>query len=150
MAPAAGTLPGVSTVLVATDADWILDEIDAALSGDHTVMRVRAGRDVLAAVAQVDPDVVLLDLQIGNRGGIATCLDLRLEERAGRLGERRILMLLDREADIFLARRAEADGWLIKPLGAFRLRRAITTVLESGSYTEGLPTDMPEHAPLQS
>ncbi len=133
-------------VLVATDADSILHAIDAALGGSHTVFRVRKGADVAAAVAEVDPLVVLLDLQIGNMGGIAACLDLRLEERAGRLGTRRILILLDREADIFLARRAEADGWLVKPLDAFRLRRAVTAVLDVGVYTEGLPADAP--APL--
>jgi len=133
-------------VLVATDADSILDAVDAALGGTYTVYRVRKGADVEAAVAQVDPVVVLLDLQIGNMGGIAACLNLRLEERAGRLGERKVLILLDRDADIFLAQRAEADGWLIKPLDAFRLRRAVATVLDTGAYTEGLPADAP--APL--
>lgn len=107
------------------------------------MFRVRKGADVEAAVAEVDPVAVLLDLQIGNMGGIAACLNLRLEERAGRLDVRKILILLDRDADIFLARRAEADGWLIKPLDAFRLRRAVTTVIGTGSYTEGLPEDAP-------
>ena len=133
-------------VLVATDADSILDAVDAALGGTYAVYRVRKGADVEPAVAQVDPVVVLLDLQIGNMGGIAACLNLRLEERAGRLGERKVLILLDRDADIFLAQRAEADGWLIKPLDAFRLRRAVATVLDTGAYTEGLPADAP--APL--
>jgi DNA-binding response OmpR family regulator len=133
-------------VLVATDADSILAAVDAALGGTYTVYRVRKGADVRAAVAEVDPDVVLLDLQIGNMGGIAACLDLRLEERAGRLDERSILILLDREADIFLARRAEADGWLIKPLDAFRLRRAVAAVLDHGEYTEGPTAEAP--APL--
>ena len=42
-------------------------------------------------------------------------------------------MLLDREADVFLARRSEADGWLVKPLDAFRLRRAATAILDGTS-----------------
>ena len=33
-------------------------------------------------------------------------------------------MLLDREADMFLAKRSDADGWIVKPLDSFRLRRA--------------------------
>jgi DNA-binding response OmpR family regulator len=129
----------VSNALLATDADWIFDAVDAALGGAYTVHRVRAGAHVLPAVRQLDPALVLLDMQTGNMGGMATCLNLRLEERAGRITPRRILMLLDREADIFLARRAECDGWLIKPLDAFRLRRAAQAVLSSGTYTEGLP-----------
>jgi DNA-binding NarL/FixJ family response regulator len=129
----------VPNLLLATDADWVYDEVDAALGGPYTVYRVHAGADVLPAVRQVDPVVVLLDLQIGNMGGMAACLNLRLEERAGRIEARRILMLLDREADVFLAQQAESDGWLIKPLDAFRLRRAVQTVLASGTYVEGLP-----------
>jgi DNA-binding NarL/FixJ family response regulator len=131
----------VPNALVATDADSILNAIDAAIGGTHTVYRVRRGADVEAAVEEVEPEVVLLDLQIGNMGGIAACLNLRLEERAGRSAVRKVLILLDRDADIYLAQRAEADGWLIKPLDAFRLRRAVSAVLASGTYTEGLPAD---------
>jgi DNA-binding response OmpR family regulator len=133
----------VPNLLLATDADYIYDEVDAALGGPYTVHRVHAGADVLPAVRQVDPVVVVLDLQIGNMGGMAACLNLRLEERAGRIEARRVLMLLDREADVFLAQRAESDGWLIKPLDAFRLRRAVQTVLDSGTYVEGLPATTP-------
>jgi DNA-binding NarL/FixJ family response regulator len=129
----------VPNLLLATDADWVHDEVDAALGGPYTVHRVHAGADVLPAVRQLDPDVVLLDLQIGNMGGMAACLNLRLEERAGRIEPRPVLMLLDREADVFLAQRGESDGWLIKPLDAFRLRRAVQAVLASGTYVEGLP-----------
>ena len=46
--------------------------------------------------------------------------------------------LLIRTADVFLARRADADGWLVKPLDALRLRRAADAVLGGGSYTEGI------------
>jgi hypothetical protein len=46
-------------------------------------------------------------------------------------------MLLDRAADVFLARRSEADGWLIKPIDAFRLRKAAFALMGGGSYHEG-------------
>jgi DNA-binding response OmpR family regulator len=131
-------------VLLATDADWISDEVEAALADDATtVARVDAGRDVLPAVREGDPDLVVLDLQIGNMGGMATCLALRLEEGAGRLEHRPVLMLLDRSADVFLGRRSDAEGWLIKPLDAFRLRRAAVALLEGGTWTEGLPEVTP-------
>jgi DNA-binding response OmpR family regulator len=127
------------TILIATDADEVLDEVDAALADDSTtVVRVRAGRDVLPAVLEVSPDLVVLDLQIGNMGGVATALALRNEASAGRIGHQTVLMLLDRTADVFLAKRAEADGWLVKPLDALRVRRAAEQVLGGGTYTEGL------------
>lgn len=127
------------TILIATDADEVLDEVDAALADDATrVVRVRAGRDVLAAVRQVDPDLVVLDLQIGNMGGVATALALRNEESAGRLDPTTILMLLDRTADVYISQQAQADGWLVKPLDALRLRRAAEALLDGGTYAEGL------------
>ncbi|CAN5647040.1 hypothetical protein BH20ACT2_BH20ACT2_02560 [soil metagenome] len=126
-------------VLLATDADWIHDEVDAALADDDTeVVRVRAGAEVLPAVEAGPFDLVVLDLQIGNMGGMATCLSLRLEEGAGRLVRAPIMMLLDRDADIFLARRSDADGWLVKPLDAFRLRRAAQALLDGDRWTEGV------------
>lgn len=131
--------PTPLTVLLATDADEVFDEVDAAL-GDAatTVHRVRAGREVRAAVLGLDPDLVVLDLQIGNMGGVATALDLRNEASFGRIEPQRILMLLDRTADVFLARRAEADGWLVKPLDALRLRRAVQSVLSDEAAEEQL------------
>jgi hypothetical protein len=46
-------------------------------------------------------------------------------------------MLLDRTADVHLARRSAVDGWLVKPLDPLRLSRAVTTVLAGGGYREG-------------
>jgi hypothetical protein len=39
------------------------------------------------------------------------------------------LLLLDREADRFLAKRAAADGELVKPVDAATLRRAAERIL---------------------
>ena len=78
----------------------------------------------------------MLDLQIGNMGGIAACLNLRHEEGDGRLPHVPVLMLLDRGADVFLARRSDAEGWLIKPLDAFRLRRAASALIVGEEWHE--------------
>jgi len=119
----------VPDVLLATDADWLADECEAALGGTHMVHRVWRGADVLPAIDEVDPDVVVLDLQIGNMGGMATCLAIRQEEGAGRMDERPVLMLLDRQADEFLADRSDADGWLVKPINSLQLQKAVDGAL---------------------
>ena len=128
----------MTDILLATDAEWVHDEVEAAVAGAHTLHRVRAGVDVLPAVREIDPDVVLLDLQIGNMGGVATCLAIRHEEGDGRLAERPVLLLLDREVDVWLAQQAEADGWLVKPLDAFRLLRSIEKTLAGEAVTEAV------------
>ncbi|MEZ5166197.1 MAG: hypothetical protein R2695_06790 [Acidimicrobiales bacterium] len=70
----------MTDILLATDADWLVDDIEAALGGAHVIHRVRAGVDVVPAIEAVDPDLVLLDLQIGNMGGIAACTAIRHAE----------------------------------------------------------------------
>jgi DNA-binding NarL/FixJ family response regulator len=127
----------MAEVLVASDARWVVEEVTAALSSvDDTVREVTTGAQVLPAVAESTPDIAIIDLQIGRMGGMATCLDLRLEEGAGRLPHVPVLMLLDRRPDVFLARRAQANGWLVKPLDALRLRKAITTVMNGDTYED--------------
>ncbi|MCP5029437.1 MAG: response regulator transcription factor [Actinomycetia bacterium] len=132
------------SVLLATDSDALFAEVDAALAGPELVVkRVRQGVDVRGAVASERPDLVILDLQIGNMGAMAVSLDLRMEARADRLDEVAILMLLDREADVFLAKRAEADGWMVKPIDAFRLRRAAEAILTGAEWREGSGAEKP-------
>ncbi len=116
-------------VLLATDSDSVFHTVDAALGCEVTaISRVRAGEDVLAAVQDHHPDVVICDLQIGNMGGMATCLDLRFEAEMGRAPQTRVLMLLDREADIYLAKQSQSDGWLVKPLDPVRLQKAVQAI----------------------
>lgn len=128
----------MTDVLLATDADWVVEEVAAALAAPEVTFRVvRSGHDVRPAVEASTPDLVILDFQIGNMGGMATCLDLRLESGMGRLPRVPVLMLADRKADVFLARRSEADAWLIKPLNPLLLRRTAQELLERDTASAG-------------
>lgn len=129
----------VPDILIAADADFVVDEVVAAVSGpDVDVRIVQRGPDVRRAAQAKLPDLVICDLQIGTMGGMAVTIDLRHEEGAGRLGRAPVLMLLDREADVYLARRSRADGWLVKPLDAFRVRRAADAVLAGDGTFDGV------------
>ena len=116
-------------VLLVTDADWVAEQCEAALGGDHTLHRVRRGADTIEAIELVDPALVLLDLQVGNMGGMAACMAVRQEEDMGRLERRPVIMMLDRDADEFLARRSTADAWLVKPINPMRLARLVDATL---------------------
>lgn len=112
-------------ILVATDDDAVFADVDAALGSDDAALsQIRAGAQLRSAVAEDPPDLVVCDLQIGSMGGVAATLDLRAEQGAGRLQEVPIMLLCDRDADTFLARRSGADAWLVKPIEAMELRRA--------------------------
>jgi DNA-binding response OmpR family regulator len=118
------------TVLVASDADWVRDHVRAALVGPgFEVIEVERGQDVRKVVEERQPDLAIVDLQIGNMGGMAVALDLRLEESGGRLPHVPILLLLDRQADKFLARRSAADAMLVKPIDPGTLRRTVKNLL---------------------
>ncbi len=112
--------------MVAAEGKWVRDLVKSAcLAPGQRVVEVTRGQDVRAAVAEYGPEVAVLDMQIANMGGIAVAIDLRLEGAAGRLPDVSILLLLDREADRFLAKRADADAELVKPIDPSTLRRTI-------------------------
>ena len=125
----------VRTILVASDAPSVRAEVTAiAKTPDITIREARSGPEVMAEVADSLPDLVVVDLQMGNMGGMAVCLELRLEASYGSLEHVPVLMLLDRRPDVFLARRSGAEGWVVTPLAPIRLRRAVTALLDGGTY----------------
>jgi DNA-binding response OmpR family regulator len=124
------------TILVASDAAFIRDEVGAALEGDYEVLYVGGGRDVRPALETYNVDLAIVDMQIGSMGGIAATMDIRLEEGAGRIGHVAVLLLLDRRADVFMARRAGAEGFLVKPLSPLKLRRAVAALLRDETYED--------------
>jgi CheY-like chemotaxis protein len=118
----------VPRYLIATDADWILDEVRAALEGPDTTIAVcRSGKQVVPTAKELQPDLCILDLQIGTMGGMAVTMELRLEESGGRLPHIPVLMLLDRHADTFL-------------------RKAAATITSGGTIYEGMPSPVAPEA----
>jgi DNA-binding response OmpR family regulator len=117
-------------ILVATDADHVAAEVTAVLSGPDVSFTIcREGRLVSALVAEGGFDLAIVDLQIGSMGGMAVTMALRLDESSGRVPAVPVLMLLDRHADLHLAKRSSADGWILKPFDALSLKRAVNDVL---------------------
>ena len=117
-------------ILIAADADYVVNDLVSALTGPDTSFTIcHEGRDVSPIVAERTPDLVILDLQIGSMGGMAATMALRLDASAGKAPDVRILMLLDRAADIHLARRSAANAWIVKPFDALTLQVAVDAAL---------------------
>lgn len=120
----------MATVLVAADGAWIRNQVRTALTGpDLELIEVDRGQLVRDLVASRHPELVILDLQIANMGGVAVAIDLHLEASADRVPNVAILLLLDREHDRFLAKRAAADAELVKPIDPGTLRRTVKRLL---------------------
>jgi DNA-binding response OmpR family regulator len=123
-------------VLLVADAAWIQNEAVAALSDPGTVIRqVEDPRTASQVAGEFEPDVVIVDMQVGSMGGMAVARSLREAEFADDLPVTSIVLLLDRSADEFLARRAAANAWVVKPFTPQQLRATIlsaTTSLAGG------------------
>ena len=122
-------------IVVASDAAFLRKEIAAVADApDVEIREAESGPEVVASVRDDPPDLVVVDMQMGNMGGMAVCLELRLQESYGDLPHIPVLMLLDRRPDVHLARRSGAEGWLVKPLDPLRLRRAIRALIDGDEY----------------
>jgi CheY-like chemotaxis protein len=129
----------VRTILVASDAPTVRREVAAVTEGiDVEVVEASSGPALFEMLGEMDeaPDLAVVDMQMGNMGGMAVCLELGLEESYLDVDHIPVLMLLDRRPDVFLARRAGAEGWLVKPLDALRLRRATSALMDGGTYSD--------------
>ena len=119
-------------VLLVADEPWIRNEALAALSDPGMIVReIGDPRQVAKTVEEFEPDVVVVDLQVGSMGGMAVARSLREAEFLDEIPSVSIVLLLDRTADEFLAGRAAADAWVVKPFTPQQLRSAISTATAS-------------------
>ena len=117
--------PGLN-VLVVTDAVWVENDVRSSLTDRGTVInRIADPRMIIEAAQQYSPDVAVIDLQIASTGGMADVRALKAATDGGVIGPIRTVLLLDREADRFLAHRAGADMAVVKPFTAQELRAAV-------------------------
>ena len=127
----------MAKIVLVSDARTVLEELRAVVDdGVNELVELNDGAQARAAATAEEPDLVIADSQVQSMGGFAVCLDLKLEASGGRLPTIPTLVLLDRRADVFLARRAGAEGFLVKPLDPLRLRRAVTALLAGGTYED--------------
>ena len=125
----------MTDILVAADDPRVFEEIRSVVEDSSTILRwVKRGEDVRESMNYQPADLVIADMEIDTMGGIAVAFDLELEADAGRLETRPLLLLLDRRADVFMARRSGIKGWLVKPIDPLRLRRATAALLAGGTW----------------
>lgn len=113
--------------LIVSDGSWVVNEVRSALAfGSWETEVADDPRAVVARLDETRVDAVIVDLQVGSKGGMAVIRSIRQatddEDRP------RTVLLLDRSADEFLARRAGADASVIKPINAAELRSALGMV----------------------
>jgi DNA-binding response OmpR family regulator len=124
----------MTRVIVVADAAWTRNDVHAALTTptyelvDHDDPATVAG-----LVADGDVDAVVADFQVGAMGGMAVARSVR--ENATVRGDDPVpvVLLLDRSADVFLAGRSGAAGWVLKPFSAHELRDAVDRAIDAAA-----------------
>jgi len=94
-------------------------------AGIQVVGEAGDGEEALAAVADTDPDVVVMDLAMPHLGGLAAT-----ERIASSGGHARVLVLTlsEDDADVFAAVRVGAMGYLVKGVAADQVVSAVAAL----------------------
>ncbi len=111
--------------LLVSDAEWVRNDVLAGLDG-HDVTHVDDPSTLDEFVG--DADLCIADMQVGTMGGMAITRAIKDAWLRAGVKPIPIVLLLDRSADEFLAKRSGADGWLIKPFTAQDLRAVLADV----------------------
>jgi DNA-binding response OmpR family regulator len=120
----------MADILLVADVAWIVNDVRAALSeARFSVSTVDDPRAVTQRISESAPDVLLVDFQVGSMGGMALTRAVRDAAATTNATRPPVILLLDRDADAFLAGRSGADGWVRKPFSSDALRSAIDEVL---------------------
>lgn len=123
----------MSRLLLAADDVWVHNDVLAAITDPGTAVDVVSDpKEVVERLQSGLYDLLIVDLQIGAMGGMAVTRAVKDAISRGEITSLAVLMLLDRRVDVFLARRAGAEGWVVKPFTAHELRRVIDSLVGAG------------------
>jgi DNA-binding NarL/FixJ family response regulator len=121
--------------LLLVDDHPVVREGLAALLGRQTDLQVVAeasnGRQAIDLFRQHQPDLVLMDLQMPELGGVEAIKTIRAEFPTARFI---VLTTFDGDEDIFRALQAGAQGYLLKDAPREELLAAIRTVASGGKH----------------
>ncbi len=126
----------MTSIVIADDHVFFRNGVEAALeaAGYAVVGSVGDGDAALASVAQKNPDVLILDIRMPGKGGIAALQALR------EAGDKRPVIILATEVDdaaLVAAMNAGANAIIRKDTAELRLFDAIKAVREGTRFIEG-------------
>ena len=124
------------TVLLADDHTIVAEGLASLLEPDYELVgRVENGRDLLRAVEELSPDVIVTDISMPLLNGIEAVRKLKKAKRDVKV------VFLTVHADVSYvieAFRAGASGYVLKQSAAEELRSAIRAVHDGGTYVTPL------------
>ena len=126
-------MPDALRVLVADDQPLMRAGLRTLLeleSDLEVVGEAANGREAIAEVDRLRPDVVLMDVQMPGQNGVEATRTLRTQFRDVRV---LILTTFDDERTVFEGLHAGASGYLLKDVSGEELAAAVRTVASGGA-----------------
>ncbi len=117
-------LPNMLTILLVAERQSVIDQVHTTLVAPDITVIDHPDSDTAADTAyRENVDAVLVDMQVGSMGAMAVTRAVRANAKDG-IGIP-VTILLDRDADAFLASRSGARNWLTKGGSPSELRAAL-------------------------
>lgn len=117
-------------ILLIADEEWVRNDVAAAIVDPSSTLTVLDDpEDITSLAGDRRFDLFAVDMQIGSTGGMATVRLIRDAIGRDEIDSTPIVLLLDRSADAFLAKRAGADAFLVKPFTSQQLRHVMSELL---------------------
>lgn len=124
----------MADLLLIADDEWVRNDVAASIIDPSVTLTVLDDPSEIAGTAGGRRfDLYAVDMQIASTGGMATVRLLKDAIFRGEIEKAPIMLLLDRSADVFLAKRAGADAYLIKPFTSQQLREVMSHLLPEAS-----------------
>lgn len=121
-------------LLLVADDMWVKNDVAAAVTDPGTVLEtIDEPEEAAEVLAGQRYDAAIVDMQVKSMGGMAITRLLKDAMATGDVEPTPIILLLDRQADVFLARRAGADGFIVKPFTSQQLRDELTAFDPAGA-----------------
>lgn len=118
-------------LIVLADKDpYELQSLQAALSApDRELLILEDGDNILTLVQSRSPDAVVVGASLGQMGGFAVARELKMLADNGVIESTKVIVLLERSADEWLANWSRCDAHLTKPVDSAEVDRVVRELL---------------------
>lgn len=103
--------------MIADKDPYELQALQAAFEApDCEVLAAYDGKVAVDLVRERSPDAVVVGASLAQMGGFAASREIKMSAEAGEHPDPKLVVLLEREADVWLAGWSRCDAWLTKPV----------------------------------
>lgn len=126
------TMGSAMKILVVSEDRRMLDFVRASVGSDAVYMFAANGKEALVEAQDQDADVVITDETTEPFGGFGLSRELKMLADPPR-----VIVLLERAQDTWLAKWSGADRWFVRPIDPFDLADAVRSPAGTSAPTGG-------------